>query len=291
MTRLYPAPIPQMPSMHYGAVEIAVVRMTPEWAADLLTRNPKNRRIKAAHVELMARDMKAGQFQFNGDVIRIDTENNLLDGQNRLTACVRSKEPFDTLLIKGLPPDARATIDSGAKRSFGDRLQMEGVSNASAVSAALRLAAGFATGEGSLVKLSHQELAALFDIHSEGIGASVTKTLHCFHRVNTPIAAIHYIGTATGNAGRAEAWAGAWRSGIPDYPDCPVHRLRERLIAAYATTSTTGKINPRDANRLIVNAWNHFVLRRGLKAVKAPATISIPGWDEDTLWRRKGASE
>lgn len=272
--------------MKYKNVEVTGVTMTPEWAADLLTRNPKNRNIKQTHMELMARDMKADQFQFNGDVIRIDTDNNLLDGQNRLTACVRSGQPFDTLLVTGLPPEVRATIDSGAKRTFGDRLHMQGVANSSSVSAALRLAAGFATGEGRMIKLSHQELATLFDIHGEGIGESVSKTLHCFPRINTAIAAIHYIGTVTGNAGRAEAWAGAWRSGVPDYENCPVHRLRERFIAAHATTSTTGKITPLDANRLMVNAWNHFVLHRGLKMVKAPATISIPGWDEDTLWQR-----
>lgn len=263
---------------------ITQIEMTPEMAADILKRNPTNRHIKRSHVDLMARDMAAGDFQFNGDAIRLNGNGELIDGQHRLTACVKSGASFHTLLIRGLSSDVRATIDSGSKRTFADRLAMDGIASATAVASALRLAAGFANGEGRAIQLSHQEMGHLFDIHGDGITDSVRKTLKSFPRVTSAIAAIHYIGTATGNPGRADAWAGAWRSGVPDYDRCPVHKLRERLVFSFSVTGTTGKLTPLDTNRLMVKAWNHFVLRKGVSVLKAPTEMVIPGWTKKELW-------
>jgi len=146
-------------------MQIEVETITPEVAAIMLENNPANRNIKKNHVDAMARDMIAGRWQTNGDAIRMNCDGSLIDGQHRLTACVKSGVPFQTVVISGLDADVRATIDGGAKRTHGDRLGMMGVSNATHVSAATRLIGGIATGEGKSVRFTSQELDAILAEH------------------------------------------------------------------------------------------------------------------------------
>lgn len=52
-------------------VTSSIERITPKLAAHLLKTNVRNRRVKAAHVSRIARDMIAGRFQFNGEQLVI----------------------------------------------------------------------------------------------------------------------------------------------------------------------------------------------------------------------------
>ena len=106
--------------------------MAREW----LEKNVANNRpVSDSFVIKYGLDMMEGRWQYNGDPIRFDTEDRLIDGQHRLHACVEARVPFETDVIFGLAPEAIRTIDIGRSRTAGHIAHFEGAQNASAACA------------------------------------------------------------------------------------------------------------------------------------------------------------
>lgn len=116
----------------------SVRTITPDDAKRLLENNTLNRNISDRTVSALARDMKSGNWVFNGESIKISKTGRLLDGQHRLSACVRANVPFETLVIEGLPESAMDTVDAGRKRTAGDVLRMHGYINNNSLAAAAK---------------------------------------------------------------------------------------------------------------------------------------------------------
>lgn len=124
---------------NYQQEPTASVRtITPDEAKRLLENNTLNRNISDRAVSAIARDMKNGDWVFNGESIKISDKGYLLDGQHRLSACVRAGVPFTTLVIEGLPNSAMDTVDAGRKRTAGDVLKMHGYVNNNKLAAAAK---------------------------------------------------------------------------------------------------------------------------------------------------------
>lgn len=112
--------------------EPEIVTISPAMAMQLLEFNTLNRPLNDQHVHRLARQIVTGQWKFNGDTIKISKTNgkDILDGQHRLWACIESKMSIDTIIIRGIDPDAFATIDTLRKpRSGADVLSLHGVSH------------------------------------------------------------------------------------------------------------------------------------------------------------------
>lgn len=107
-------------------VKVELVDVTPEMADQWLRRNKHNRRFRTGVANKYTRDMAHGLWMFNGEPIQIDWNNNILNGQHRLTAVVKSHTTQKFLVISNLPPEAQDTMDSGAKRTPGDVLSLRG---------------------------------------------------------------------------------------------------------------------------------------------------------------------
>src|SRR5687767_4578505 len=111
-------------------IEVYFLRVDPSVAKELLALNTKGQRtISSAAVERYAADMVTQDWIINGDTIRISKDNELLDGQHRLSSIVASGEAQVLLIVHGIDKDAMLTIDTGRKRSYADHLKMDGVSN------------------------------------------------------------------------------------------------------------------------------------------------------------------
>lgn len=108
---------------------VYTVTITPADARRLLERNTQNRRPKTRAIEVYARDMRNGRWKLTNQGIAFDQGGALIDGQNRLMACLLSDAPFTTLLVTGLDTDTRDVIDTGVKRLFADVLRMHGYVN------------------------------------------------------------------------------------------------------------------------------------------------------------------
>lgn len=120
---------------------IAWVTITPGDAEQMLESNEANRNIRARVVASYSRDMEADRWLVTGETIKIGRHGELLDGQHRLMAIIQSGKAQRLLVVRGLDPDTRVVIDTGAGRNGGDALRMAGIggNNPYALAAAARL--------------------------------------------------------------------------------------------------------------------------------------------------------
>lgn len=113
--------------------------ISPDQAAELMSRNTNNRRIKNRKIAQYMRDMMSGHWNADASDIKFDRDGVLLDGQNRLLACVEAGVPFPTFVRTGLDPTARDHVDTGAARSIADAFRMHEVADWNNAAAAVAL--------------------------------------------------------------------------------------------------------------------------------------------------------
>lgn len=188
-----PAALPDLPHHlrpRQIGQEIPVVSfetsIDPEDAKLLLARNPANRRIDPRYVAQLAESLRAGGWKFNGEPIIVDAEGMLADGQHRLAAIVSTGISARTLVVVGIPTQARDTIDGGRKRTAANVLQMEGVGNASYAAAAagyaLRIERGLMGTTGGHVNLSREQIVD-YVRKTPALGDAVTFCRNRFRQV------------------------------------------------------------------------------------------------------------
>jgi len=104
----------------------ALETVTPEVAKAYLSQAIVARKPDARAVGTYAKTMKAGAWVVNGQPIIFDTEGHLIDGLQRLTACVEADTPFTTLVARGVHGDTLHTIDQHRARSYVAVLEARG---------------------------------------------------------------------------------------------------------------------------------------------------------------------
>jgi hypothetical protein len=109
---------------------LAIESISPEIAERYLTHNTRNRKVVAAHVDAIARDIRSGNWMMNAQPICFSRSGRLLNGQHRLSAVLQAGEAIEVPVMRGLPEEAYATYDIHAKKGpqlgaafdgFGDR--------------------------------------------------------------------------------------------------------------------------------------------------------------------------
>jgi hypothetical protein len=110
-------------------VKVTLETITPKKAADWYARNVNNRPLSVSFANRLAEAIAAGQWQVNGDAIRFDESGDLVDGQHRLAAVIRSGKPIKSYVIRGIESKSFDTIDKGKQRSNGDALARRGERN------------------------------------------------------------------------------------------------------------------------------------------------------------------
>ena len=112
------------------------VELTPELAEDLLTLNQKeatatqeayhNRRKRKKTLGSYSEEVKAGEWLYTGDTIKISREGTLLDGQHRCTSVIAAGKSMIVDIKTGLDPAIFKVLDSGAPRTISDVAHMAG---------------------------------------------------------------------------------------------------------------------------------------------------------------------
>lgn len=107
-----------------NSMTASVIDVTPQLAKMWLENNKSNRSIREATVRAYAEDMASGGWQLNGEGIMFDASGNLINGQHRLSAIVRSNCTIPMLVLRNV---SASIYDVGASRSPADILQLEGI--------------------------------------------------------------------------------------------------------------------------------------------------------------------
>lgn len=116
-----------------------IIMVTPEAAAVFLeTNTKKNRRVVQSNVHKFSRDMADGTWRLSTDAIAFDTNGELINGQNRLHAVVKSGMTVPFLVMRNVPVETFDVLDQGAKRTFANVLEGMGVVQANGVGATVK---------------------------------------------------------------------------------------------------------------------------------------------------------
>lgn len=115
----------------------SIVRITPDMAPSLLAKKRPSGKRNAAAVSAYAQAMRGGEWVLNGMPIILSRNDVLLDGLQRLYACIDAKTPFVTVLVENVPDDTLHTIDQQRRRSFTGVLETRGIPRPAAVAGLL----------------------------------------------------------------------------------------------------------------------------------------------------------
>ena len=244
-------------------VTATVMTVTPSLSKDLLELNTRNRKFSTYTEKIYALQMKEGTWVLNGETIKIDWEGNLLDGQHRLTACLETGVPFETILVTGLDPSVFKSIDRGKKRSPSDNLSLLGEEDATVLGAALshqwKYDQGrfFIRGTGANPEINH--LLDTLDTNP-GIRDAVvrSKKLH----ILAPPSLLTFLNYQFRQ--RDDELSKTFLSGLGEglglEAGSPVYLLRERLLKN--RLEAKAKLPLREIAALIIKAWNFMVMGR-----------------------------
>ena len=130
-------------------MQTKVETITPVKAQSILDRywvQERQRKLSETTIEDYARSMRSGQWILTHQGIAISTEEELIDGQHRLWAVIRSGVTVPMMVTKGIPHNGSGSgiytidaIDRGKERGIGQQLQLRhDVQNGNLVAAVSR---------------------------------------------------------------------------------------------------------------------------------------------------------
>ena len=120
-----------------GQARFSIARVTPETASSFLAMKRASGRRNQTAVAAYALAMRTGEWVLNGMPIILSRNGVLLDGLQRLYACIEAKTPFVTVLAENVPDDTIHTIDQQRRRSFTGVLETRGIPHPAAVASLL----------------------------------------------------------------------------------------------------------------------------------------------------------
>lgn len=257
-----------------GNPKITTEVIGPEEAAEILkNHNAQNRALKPKAIAQYARAMADGEWTFIGDPIRFDRGGELLDGQNRLTAVVKSGCAQTFVIVRNLEPDTQRYMDAGVKRSPADQLKIEGVAHPreSAMIASLVMHWQGEDLPHMNVKYSTFEVVEFVEANTNGIEAAAKHSAALYHttRATKGISgAVFFMAAEASEVGTASAFFGLLTSGAGLDNGSPVLLLRNKLIF---WASTSGK-KPDRAEQLFyyVRCWNGWRKGEELERLQLP---------------------
>lgn len=136
-------------------MKTTIKEITPQWASRILeTRNPVNRNVAEAVVDAYASDMAAGHWLLTHQGLAFNDSGDLIDGQHRLHAVIKSGKTVKMMVTMGIPSiqnngislNTMDAVDRHRQRSIGQQLSMAyGWTNGTRVAAVARNMAVFCT--------------------------------------------------------------------------------------------------------------------------------------------------
>ncbi|WP_025091043.1 hypothetical protein [Brucella intermedia] len=114
--------------------------ISPERAQILLMHNIGNRRVNAANLAAIMRDIATHRFDLNGESIVVCQDGTVNDGQHRTFGVLLTGQPIESVVSYGVTKESMRTVNIGRKRTGVDRLNIASIPNAVHMSAISNLA-------------------------------------------------------------------------------------------------------------------------------------------------------
>jgi hypothetical protein len=269
---------------------VGFLAITPTTAERWLKFNKTNRTLRERSFNAQMRDMQNGNWAINGESIKISRPLGegeveelpkgsvlFLDGQHRLEACIESGQPFVTVVVWGLEPESRNTMDTGISRTMADVLKMGREVNAPVVASILRRYWMWERGDHKFngkTRPTHAEMLDLLEKERDAIHKAAemgywVRTL--FRDVAPSIVGFAYLLCAKVSPEDAPWFFSRLRDGAELPADSPVLALRNRLSRERQERRTT---IPEHQLALVLKGWNYY--RENRQTTKIPQTPDDP---------------
>lgn len=154
--------------------------ITPKRAAQYLTHNTKNRRVRERKVDMLARAITNGQWHTTHQGAAFNCDGEMLDGQHRFLAIIKANMPVKMYVTRGLPRDAMYAVDQGTVRSPQDIAGAVGVDfdmGKDEVAIARSMMNGIGRGNWSSWTRTSEETVAYITAHLEAIQFAASLNL------------------------------------------------------------------------------------------------------------------
>jgi len=236
-----------------------IINIDPKTAHKLLDeRNKGNRPPKPNKVQQFSADMSNENWGLTGDTLKFGSDGRLLDGQNRLAACVRSNSPFETHVVFGIDPDLFGRMDIGKPRNPSDVLHIAGYKYSSTLASALRWAYLLDTNPYNRETLKPDFVLSL----ARDRYPDIEPFIKCGRDINRSFshpagqsAALMYAFSRS-DAKKCEDFLQAWLSGRRNGKYSIIDVMQALLHSQKANNN--GRIHELTRAAIIIKAWNIF---------------------------------
>lgn len=252
-------------------------KLTPELAEYLLTeRNPNNRRVSETSMNRYETDLKNGDWQRNGETLKISKDGLLNDGQHRCETVVRTRIPMTVTWVFGLTRESRYSVDQGKTKLAADYLSMDNVAYSSNVAVISGLLWQYdklgwvntrgGNGKGTISRPTKAQVRETYGMHPKlkasiqavptngcravGGHSALAFCHYLFSKIDPSDAALFIQKLIDGDDLGKTSW---------------IYHCRERLLKAKA-----GRLHTGEKVELIFRAWNAW---RKKSTDKAPLAI------------------
>lgn len=256
-----------------------VETITPEIAADLLTRNTRNRNLIVSYVDALAAMITAGEWLHTHQGIAIAMDGTLLDGQHRLAAIVKANCAVSVLVTRGLPMSTIDAIDTGRARRAWDVLAIADQVTMSGRERSAIIACATLAQHGTLAhthqRISAQWLRAARNEHitdvqpiisgasTKLVPASLIASMSMIHRT-MPAESLRFMSE--------------YRSGANLSEGSPILALRGYMLRQYNSVSPEGRDEISLRLFSAFDAWVHGRERMHVKANESARAHYLRPW-------------
>ena len=269
------------------APSVAIEWVTPEIAAEYLSKNiENNRKAKPSRIAAYARDIETGHWLFTGEAIKFDVDGHLVDGQNRCLAVLRAGLATQILVVRGLSKEAVYVLDSGMSRSGADAIHISGAADKSDpknLAATARLHRSWTGGElghamttgGAMSTMTKSELIEYLELNPTlDFAARYGQTVYGHLRLPISALAVAFDAFSRIDIDDTAEFFNRIRDGISGGPGDPFLTLSRRVTSDHLDGPRS--IMPATALFYLFRTWNAFRSNEQLSRLQTGSRTS--GW-------------
>lgn len=240
-----------------------------DWGVEMRRRNTNNRKISKANVRRYRADAENGRWTLNGQAVVFSNDGVLADGQHRGEALIDTAAKVLVLVVAGIAPEARVTMDQGRSRNAGDDLTMLGEETGNIAGTMIRYLMAFEANKREdlkgLAKASRAQILEFFKGNKARVRKSAELALELreparYHVAAPMLAFLHHI-LSEENPEKAEIYIRQVAKGEGLKDEDPAYVVREKLIAL-------GRVNGTKKAEIILSGWKPFLEGRKLSKIR-----------------------
>ncbi len=162
-----------------------VEQITPDFAERILeTKNTNNRGMKPANLKRLITAIDNGEWTITNQGLAFDKDGNLLDGQHRLKAIVKTGKTLPIMVARNMDPKIFNCVDTGTARTAADGLFIKGCASSKHLAAGIKvyfLYQRYPSGSWTYATIpTHTEILDEYKANME-VWDDITKLMNSYH--------------------------------------------------------------------------------------------------------------